>query len=326
MKRLILCLAPVLVLLAGNDRLAGAAPPYPSKTIELIIPMLPGAAGDITGRILVEELNKELGGQVVVINKPGGNFTLGTDQVVRSKKDGYTLAYTNSPAIVYARAMDPGTVPYDPDKDLEPLGLHVYFPQAIVVSAKSPWKTFNELVEHAKRNPGALRCASPGTGTASTFVLELVKKAAGIQVTELPTKGGQLLPQMLLGGHTEMAVGIVSLFASQVQAGELRFLFMTRKLAEFPGVPIFSEIGYKNDPPSGWFGLYGPAGLPEDVKKVLVPAIKKAVESPAARAKLEKLYYVVDYKSPEEFSKLTREEYNIVAPLAKELGITGRPH
>jgi tripartite-type tricarboxylate transporter receptor subunit TctC len=222
--------------------------------------------------------------------------------------------------------MDPGTCPYDPDKDLEPLGLHVFFPQCIAVSAKSPWKTFQDLVEYAKKNPGALRCASPGTGSASTFVLELVKKAAGIQVTELPTKGGQLLPQMLLGGHTEMAVGIVSLFASQVQAGELRFLFMTQKLPDFPGVPTMTEIGYKIDPPSGWFGLYGPAGLPEDVKKILVPAIKKAVESPAARAKLEKLYYVVDYRSPEEFSKLTKEEYGIVAPLAKELGITGRSH
>lgn len=322
MRRLMLAVLAVFMTVAFG--LPEYAASYPSKPIELIIPMLPGAAGDITGRILVEDLKKELNTDVVVINKPGGNFTLGTDQVVRAKKDGHTLAYTNAPAIVYARAMDPGVVPYDPDKDLEPLGLHVWFSQAIVVPAESPFKTFKEMVEYAKKNPGALRCASPGTGTASTFVLELVKKAAGIDVTELPTKGGQLLPQMLLGGHTEMSVGIVSLFAPHVQAGKLRFLFMTRKLPDFPGVPTLTEIGYKMDPPSGWFGLYGPAGLPAEVKKVLVPAIKKAVESPAAKERLRKLYYYADYRSPEEFLKITRDEYDLVAPLAKELGITGR--
>ena len=324
MKRLMLGMLALFTISASG--LQANAASYPSKPIELIIPMLPGAAGDITGRILVEDLKKELNTDIVVINKPGGNFTLGTDQVVRAKKDGYTLAYTNPPAIVYARAMNPGACPYNPDKDLEPLGLHVWFPQAIVVSADSPWKTFKELVEHAKKNPGALRCASPGTGTASTFVLELVKKAAGIDVTELPTKGGQLLPQMLLGGHTEMSVGIMSLFASHVRAGKLRFLFMTKKFPDFPGVPTLTEFGYKMDPPTGWFGLYGPAGLPAEVRKVLIPAIKRAVENPEAKEKLRKIYYLADYRTPEEFSKITRDEYNLVAPLAKELGITGGSH
>jgi tripartite-type tricarboxylate transporter receptor subunit TctC len=294
---------------------------YPSRNIEMIIPMLAGSAGDITGRLLAEELKKELGANVIITNKPGGSFTLGTDVVARARKDGYTIAYANSPAMVYAKALDPKSVPYDPFKDFDPLGMHVYFPQAIVVKSDSQWKTFRDLVDHAKKNPGALRCANPGATSASTFVLELVQSAAGIKVTQVPTKGGQQVPLSVLGGHTEMAVGAISVFANHVRNGDLRILLMTRKLPDFPDVPIMTDLGYKENTPSGWFGLYGPAGLPEEVKKVLVPAIRKAVESPAIKPKLEKLYYVVDYRAPAEQLKEAKEEYEKVSAIAKKLGI-----
>jgi len=320
MKRSTLWIAFSLALMLGYGPFASAAS-YPSRNIEMIIPMLPGAAGDITGRLLAEELSKELGVRVIVTNKPGGNFTLGTDVVARSKKDGYTIAYTNSPAIVYARALDPKAVPYNPEKDLEPLGLHVFFPQAIAVQTTAPWKTFDELVAYAKQNPGKLRCSTPGQGSASTFVLELAQNLAGIKVTQIPTKGGEQVATFLMGGHVEMSVGAISMFASHVQSGELRLLCLTRKLSEFPGVPTMADFGYKETPPSGWFALYGPAGLPADVTKVLVPAIKKAVESPVMRPRLEKLLYVVDYKSPEELAKLAREEHESVSAIAKQLGI-----
>lgn len=320
MKRSGLSICCALLFVFGLASFAGAAS-YPSRNIEMVIPMLAGSAGDITGRMLAEELKKEIKGNVIVTNKPGGSFTLGTDVVARAKKDGYTIAYANSPAIVYAKALDPKSVPYDPFKDFDPLGVHVYFPQAIVVKSDSQWKTFKDLAEYAKQNPGALRCANPGATSASTFVLELVQSAAGIKVIQVPTKGGQQVPLSVLGGHTEMAVGAISVFANHVQNGDLRILLMTRKLPGFAGVPIMTDLGYKENTPSGWFGLYGPAGLPEEVKKVLVPAIKKAVESPVMKPKLEKLFYVVDYKSPEEQIKEAREEYETVSAIAKKLGI-----
>lgn len=320
MKRLMLALALVwLPVWCGGS--AASAASYPSRDIEMIIPMLAGSAGDITGRLLAEELKKELGVGVIVLNKPGGSFTVGTDMVARSKKDGYTIGYVNAPAIVYSRVTEPKSVAYDPQKDLEPLGLHVFFPQAIAVQAKAPWKNIQELIAHAKKNPGALRCANPGQGSVSTFVAELTQDLAGFKVTQVPTKGGQQAPTMLLGGHVELAVGAYSVFAPHVESGNLKILLLSRKLPGFEGVSTLSDLGYKGEAPSGWFSLYGPAGLPEEVKRVLVPAIKKAVEAPSLRPKLEKMFYVVDYRSPGELAKMAKEEYDTVSAIAKRLGI-----
>jgi len=113
---------------------------YPDQVINLIIPGTPGSIIDVTGRIIAEDLSQILGVKVVPMDKPGASFTLGTDFVARSKPDGYTLVYTNTPALVHARAAEPETVPYDPDKDLEPLGCHLFFPIGLAVQADSPWK------------------------------------------------------------------------------------------------------------------------------------------------------------------------------------------
>jgi len=144
------------------------AQPYPNRPIQLIIPGTAGSIIDIAGRIVAEELGQILGQQVICVVKPGGGFTLGTDFVARSKKDGYTLTYTNSPAIVYSRILNPETVPYDPDKDLEPLGFHSSVVSGVAVQANAPWKDFRELVDYAKNNPGKLRVSTPAWGPRTT--------------------------------------------------------------------------------------------------------------------------------------------------------------
>ncbi|MCJ7783689.1 MAG: hypothetical protein MUP41_07120, partial [Desulfobacterales bacterium] len=141
MKRLFFIISLFFIVCGlGIGASTTLAQPYPDRPIQLIIPGAAGSILDIAGRILSEDLGKLLGQQVIPVAKPGGGFTLGTDAVARSKKDGYTLAYTNSPAIVYARILNPETVPYDPDKDLEPLGLHLFISTAIAVQASAPWK------------------------------------------------------------------------------------------------------------------------------------------------------------------------------------------
>ncbi|MCG6535728.1 MAG: hypothetical protein L7F78_13770, partial [Syntrophales bacterium LBB04] len=129
MKRLISFFAVVLLMALsfGIEASLTLAQPYPNRSVQFVIPATPGSVIDITGRIVADELSKNFGKPFVPINKPGGSFTLGTDFVARSKKDGYTLVYTNNPAIVYSRILSPDTVRYDPDKDLEPLGLHLFF-------------------------------------------------------------------------------------------------------------------------------------------------------------------------------------------------------
>jgi len=298
-----------------------SAQPYPSRPVQFIIPGTPGSIIDITGRLLAEELGKTLKGQFVPINKPGGSFTLGTDFVARSKKDGYTLVYTNNPAIVYARIISPETVPYDPDKDLEPLGLHLFFAHAIGVQAGAPWKTINDLLDYAKKNPNKARVSTPGIGSTSHFHLETIQSLTGTQFNHVPFKSGEAVITAVLGGHVEVTFDAVSKIKPHVETGAMRMLLTTIKMADYANVPTINELGYKQQLVPSWFAMYGPAGLPEEIKKILIPAIEKAAKNPELKAKIEKLDFVVDYRPPAELKKLAAEEYEVGLAVAKRIGL-----
>lgn len=297
------------------------AQPYPNRPIQLIDAFDPGTTGDITGRHVAEELGKILGTQVIVINKPGAAFVLGTDALAKSKKDGYTIGYTATSAIVYTKASNPENVPYDPFKDLEPLGLHVSFSNVLAVQESSPWKTFAELVDYAKKNPRKVRVGTPGMGSISHFCLEMTESLTGAQFTHIPLKGGQAVITSLLGGHLEGIYTAPSQVLPHISAGKVRALLVSKRMPQFPNTPTITELGYKQDLFSSWFGLYAPAGLPEEVKKVLVPAIEKAIKTPELIPKMEKLGFIVDYKSPAELLKLTKEEYEIACAIAIKIGL-----
>jgi tripartite-type tricarboxylate transporter receptor subunit TctC len=297
------------------------AQPYPNRPIQLIIPGASGSILDIAGRLLGEEIGKILGIQLIPVDKPGAGFTLGTDFMARSKKDGYTLAYTNSPAIVHARVLNPETVPYDPDKDLEPLGLHLFFPNAIAVQQSSPWKTFTELVDYAKKNPGKLRVSTTGIGSTSHFNLEIIQSLTGAQFTHVPFKGGESVITALLGGHVEMTFDAINKITPHVESGKMRVLLLTSKMPEFPDVPSLNDLGYKQELFTAWFAMYGPAGMPEEVKKVLIQAVEKAIKNPELKAKLEKMQFVVQYRSPSDLKKLAAEEHERALAIAKKVGL-----
>ena len=322
MKRLIPATAFILMVYGISIGIPPVqAQPYPARPVQLIIPLVAGSALDVNGRLFAEELGKALGTQIVPANKPGASLTLGTDAVAKSKKDGYMLAYTNTSAIVYARVLSPEIVPYDPVKDLEPLGLHCFFPLALAVQASSPWKTFDELIDYAKKNPGKLRVATHGQGSIDHFNLEIIQSLSGAQFTHVPFKGGQQVLGALLGGHVEMIFHAFSQVMPQVEGGKMRILLVTNKTADFPNLPTLPEFGYKQDLLSAWFALFGPAGLPEDVKKVLVPAIEKVVRNPELKTKIDKMGFIVNYKSPVELKKLMVEDYERAMEIAVKVGL-----
>ena len=322
MRRLTIALYLIsIIYIFGLGASIVQAQPYPNRPIQLVIPMIPGSPLDIPGRLFAEELGKVLGTQVVVLNKPGASATLGTDAVVRSKKDGYTLVYTNASAIVFTRVTHPETVPYDPVKDLEPLGLHLFLPLTVTVLESSPWKNYIELVDYAKRNPGKLRVCTHGQGTVDHFNLEITQSLTGAQFTHVPFKGGQTITAAMLGEHVEATYTAISSVLPFVNSGQMRILLMSKKLPEIPQVPTLSELGYKQDLFSPWFALYAPAGLPEEVKKVLVPAIEKAINHPESKAKINSMGFMVDYKSPEELRKLMGEYYERANAIALKIGL-----
>ena len=322
MKRSIFALGLLLIVCGLSlEAITTLAQPYPNRPIQLIVPLPPGAQGDISARILSDELGKILGIQIVVMNKPGASLTLGTDAVVRSKKDGYTLGYTSSGALVYTRVTNPETVPYDPAKDLEPLGVHVFYPLTATVQAGSPWKTFPELVDYANKNPGKLRVSTTGIGSSDHFNVGITEAVTGAQFTHVPFKGGESVVTALLGGHVEVTYDTFSKVLPHVEAGKLRILVISKKRADHPDIPTLTELGYKQGLISAWFGFYAPAGTPEEVKSALVPAIEKAIKDPVLKAKTERLGFIVDYKSPAEARKLAAEDYERALSIAEKLGI-----
>jgi tripartite-type tricarboxylate transporter receptor subunit TctC len=320
LSRMALGLALILYLL-NVEATQPFAQPFPNHPIQLVVPLPAGAQGDVSARILADEIGRLLGTQIVVINKPGAALTLGTDAVVRSKKDGYTIAYTSSGALVYTRVTNPEMVPYDPVKDLEPLGVYVFYPLTATVQANSPWKTFQEFVDYAKKNPGKIRVSTSGIGSTDHFNVGIIESLAGIELTHIPYKGGESVVTALLGGHVEAAFDTLSKVLPHVESGQLRPLVISKKRTDYPQIPTLTELGYKQGMVSAWFGFYAPAGIPEEVRSTLVSAIEKAISHPELKAKTEKLGFIVDYRSPAEAKKLIVEDYERGVAIAEKLGL-----
>jgi tripartite-type tricarboxylate transporter receptor subunit TctC len=293
---------------------------FPNRPIQIIVPNVPGSIMDINARVLSDELGKTLGTQIVVSNKPGAATTLGSDAMVKSKKDGYTLGYLSVGGLVYARVSNPETFPFDVDKDIEPLGIHVFVPLTVAVQAKSPWKTYNDLIDYAKKNPGKLRVSTMGSGGIDHFNLEVMQSMTGTEFTHVPFKGGESVITALMGGHVEVTFDAFGKIIPHVNAGELRILLVSKKIPGYD-IPTAAELGYKQGLLSTWFAFYGPSGMPEDVKKTLVAAIEKAIKHPELKAKVDKMGFFADYKSPAEQKKQLKEDYDAALVIAKKIGL-----
>jgi tripartite-type tricarboxylate transporter receptor subunit TctC len=294
---------------------------YPNRPIQLIIAIPAGGGGDVNARLILDEIAKNVGTQIIPTNKPGASDTVGTDALAKSKNDGYTIGYTSGAAMVYFRLTNPDAVHYDPIKDFDPLALHTLFPLSVAVKADSPWKTFKELVEYAKQNPGKLRVSTAGVGSAANFNVQITQSLTGAQFTHVPFKGGEAVVTALLGGHVEVSFDIVGKFLPHVEAGKLRILVASTKTPVLPNVPTMKELGYPRDLLSGWHAMFAPAGIPAEAKKVLIPAVEKAIKHPESRAKIEKIGYVVDYRGPEELKKLILDDFATAKEIAAKLDL-----
>jgi len=182
--------------------------------------------------------------------------------VVKSKKDGYTLLYAGGAAII-AKAIEPETVPYDPIRDLEPLGLHAFFPVVIAVPENAPWKTFNEFLDDSKKNPGKIRISTPGLQTHSSFNLVIIETLFGTKFTQVPFKEGMAAITNMLGNNVEATLYIFGHAHTFCQFRKGKGSFDFQKDDGFSECPTLNELGYRQELPSPWFAMYGPAGLPE---------------------------------------------------------------
>jgi tripartite-type tricarboxylate transporter receptor subunit TctC len=294
---------------------------YPNQPINLVIPLAPGDAGDVAGRAMAEELSKLLKVSVATLNKPGGGLTIGTDAVVKAKKDGYTILLTSNTALISGRILNPETVPYDSFKDLTPLGMATRTPVMLVVRSDAPYKRFADLVDFAKKNPGKIRVGTAGVGTAGHFALELINSLTGAGMTMVPFKGASPAATALIGGHVEAALLAIGTLSGHLQGGQVRGLVVSSKSPPFPDVPMLTQLGYPQNVHGVWYAFFAPAGIPQEISAALIPAIEKAVKEPGIVAKLAPLGMVQDYVPPEKLVTEMREEYKSVEEIAKKAGL-----
>ncbi len=292
---------------------------YPDHPIQLVIPYVAGATGDITARMLAEELEKILGTKIIPNNKPGASTVLGVDTFLRAKKDGYTLFYGGATPFIYVPITNPEVVKYDSGKDVEPLGFHYFFPTVVGVNGDAPWKTFPEFVDYAKKNPGKLRISTIGVGSSSHFAVEMLQSITGIQLTHVPFEGGESVVTAVMGGHVESTLDGYGKLKPHAEAGRMRILLIDPKKPDRPEIPTLRELGYKQGLPSTWFALWTPAGTPDEAIKVLVPAVEKAIK--ATKPRIEQLGSICEYKSPAELRKWRDNEYKQIYDIAVKIGL-----
>jgi tripartite-type tricarboxylate transporter receptor subunit TctC len=294
---------------------------YPSKPLRLVVPYSPGGGADNAARILAVRLSTTLGQTVVIDNRPGGSGMIGAQAVAQAEPDGYTVLYDAS-----AFAVNPALrkMAFDPAKDLVPVSLAVTVPNIFVVPPNAPYKTVQEFVDYARKNPGKLTYASYGAGSAAHLIGELLKARAGIDLLHVPYKGGAPALTDLMGGQVDSYFANAASGLSYVKSGKLRALAVTsgKRMAAMPDVPTLAESGFKDFEVLEWNGFFVPKGTPNEVVARLAKEVQAAVKDPATRQKLEGLGLDPVGSTPQEFGKFVQAEMARWAGLVKSNRIT----
>jgi tripartite-type tricarboxylate transporter receptor subunit TctC len=306
--------------LAALSFSALAAAQFPSRPITIIVPIPPGGAPDIAARVIADKLQQSIGQPVVVENKTGANGNIANELVARAQPDGYTLGLLADSQITINPHLY--KMPIDTLRDLTPVATVAANQFVLTVNPSLPVRTFPEFIEYAKKANPPLPYASGGNGSQHHLTMEMLKRRAGISLLHVPFKGGAPAAASTVAGDT-VAVWSGSSNAPQIKAGRLRPLAVSgaRRSAQYPELPTIGEFypGFEN---SIWLGLFGPAGIPADVLAKLRAEIKKVLESPDVKQKMNAAGGLDPYiTTPDEFAALIKRDYEKYAKVVKEIGI-----
>ena len=310
-------LAAALLALAGP----AAAQQYPTKPVKIIVGFAPGSATDILARLVADHFSRSMGQPFVVENKPGAGGSVGTAQAKEAPPDGYTLVAAGSGPFGINPAIQ-SKLPYDPLRDFELIGNIVVTPQALVVSAASPYKSVKDVVDAAKAKPGEIPYASLGNGSTSHLTMEAFQTAAGIKLNHIPFKGSGDAQAALVSGQVPVMSDTIPGVRAQVAAGKLRAIGVAipRRSAFLPDVPTIAEQGYAGFESVGWIGLAAPAKTPAPILDKLNAEIRKMLQDPGVKAKFEQLAFEPVGDSRAEFTAFVKNEIAKWSRVARDSG------
>ena len=304
---------------------AAAAPAwadtFPSRAVKIIVPYGTGGGSDILARQISARLQTLWGQGIAVDNRAGASGNIGTEAVVKSPADGYTLLLQNSTMVVNPAVN--GKLNYDPEKDLTPIMLLGLTPIALVAHQGTNIKTFKELVDYSKANPTALSYGSCGVGTPQHFVMELVKQKSGVNATNIGYKGCAPALTDVVGGQVQLAILSANLAAPHIKTGKLNGIGIStaNRYSFMPQVPSFEEQGLKPLDFSIWYALMGPAKMPPEVVARIYADVQKVLAEPAVKENLSGAGVEPLAGNGADLSKLIKVDLARYAQLAKSANI-----
>jgi tripartite-type tricarboxylate transporter receptor subunit TctC len=296
-----------------------AAAEFPVKPVTFILPMPPGGATDTAVRPLVNEAKKYLGQPIIVENKPGGGNTIGVQIVASKPPDGYTIGVMQRSTLI---ALHMGRLNFNPVDEATHIMNFSGLLMGIAVRADAPWKTIQEFIEHARKNPGSINYGTPGTGTTAHLPVEELAMDAGVKLNHVPYNGDAGCIPAILGGHVDAISATSGAWGPLLRAGKVRVLciYYDRRSPNFPNVPTLKESGY-NVVETCPIEIFGPKGIPKPIVEKIHDSFKKALDAPDFLAVLKNLDMPVLYTDPTESENFVRRDSEKYKKLVQKLGL-----
>ena len=296
---------------------------YPSKPITIICPYPAGGNTDQRSRQFGRFLTTALGQPVIVDNKPGAGGNIGTELIARAKPDGYTIGMGNFAPLAVNPTMF-RKVSFDPLKDLAPICLIERGPLVLMVRPDSPFKNVKDIVAAAKAKPGQLSYANGGTGGSHHLAAEMFKNMAGVDIINIPYKGGAPAAMDLMGGQVDMMFEQMYAASANMRANKLRALAITslKRSPQFPDVPTMAEQGFPGFEISNWQGFVAPAGTPPAIIQRLNEMTNQALADPTIKAQMLAQGNELGGGTPEQFAAHIKAEADRWGKLVRSAKIT----